>query len=320
MNQSFNKILVVQDAYRDSIKAVEWAARMVPSTGRVKIFDVQPPLTSFWLKLFTNEYDQTPSFHRKKSLAELTRTVDFPTKHVSGQVSRGTPALEIVREAISGGHDLVIKEAYAKASDIVFGNLDMRLLRYCSTPLWLSHPNSKRSTCSRVLVALNPDADEKEMRLNERLLQYASAVSLGFNCKLYVVGAYQSHVTAFPSLDRDFLKRFEQHSKNAKQQAKENLARLVRGSQKSIDSKNIILQDGKPDEVILDAVDQVTPDLLVMGSVARHGISGLLVGNAAERVIRQVGCSVLTIKPKGFVSPIAREKSANEGSGVQLAF
>lgn len=45
-------------------------------------------------------------------------------------------------------------------------------------------------------------------------------------------------------------------------------------------------------------------DLLVMGTVARTGISGLLIGNTAEDILSQLKCSVLAIKPKGFVSPI----------------
>ena len=42
-----------------------------------------------------------------------------------------------------------------------------------------------------------------------------------------------------------------------------------------------------------------------MGTVARTGIPGLLIGNTAESVLSQVGCSVIAVKPDGFVSPVA---------------
>jgi nucleotide-binding universal stress UspA family protein len=48
-------------------------------------------------------------------------------------------------------------------------------------------------------------------------------------------------------------------------------------------------------------------DLLVMGSVCRTGIAGFLIGNTAEEVINQVDCSVLTLKPKGFITPVTLE-------------
>ena len=41
-----------------------------------------------------------------------------------------------------------------------------------------------------------------------------------------------------------------------------------------------------------------------MDTVARTGIAGFIVGNTAESILRNVDCSVLTVKPEGFVSPI----------------
>jgi len=48
--------------------------------------------------------------------------------------------------------------------------------------------------------------------------------------------------------------------------------------------------------------------LIVMGMVRRTGVAGLLVGNTAERILRQVHCSVLTVKPDGFVTPARLEE------------
>jgi universal stress protein E len=62
--------------------------------------------------------------------------------------------------------------------------------------------------------------------------------------------------------------------------------------------------EGPPDERILEAVDEHAIDLLVMGTAARSGVSRLVVGNTAERVLARVSCSVLAVKPKGFVSSV----------------
>jgi nucleotide-binding universal stress UspA family protein len=45
-------------------------------------------------------------------------------------------------------------------------------------------------------------------------------------------------------------------------------------------------------------------DVVVMGSVARSGIPGFLIGNKAEKILTTINCTVLTVKPDGFVSPI----------------
>ncbi|MEA2079293.1 MAG: universal stress protein, UspA, partial [Pseudomonadota bacterium] len=35
--------------------------------------------------------------------------------------------------------------------------------------------------------------------------------------------------------------------------------------------------------------------------------AGFLIGNTAEEVLNQVDCSVLTLKPEGFVTPVTLE-------------
>jgi len=46
---------------------------------------------------------------------------------------------------------------------------------------------------------------------------------------------------------------------------------------------------------------------VVMGTVARTGLPGLFVGNTAERILTQLDCSVLAVKPEGFVTPVELE-------------
>jgi len=52
---------------------------------------------------------------------------------------------------------------------------------------------------------------------------------------------------------------------------------------------------------------ELAVDLVVMGTVARTGIAGFFMGNTAESILTQLDCSVLTIKPPGFISPITLE-------------
>ena len=38
-------------------------------------------------------------------------------------------------------------------------------------------------------------------------------------------------------------------------------------------------------------------DLLVVGTVARSGVAGRIIGNTAEAVLNQLPCSMLVVKP-----------------------
>ena len=44
-----------------------------------------------------------------------------------------------------------------------------------------------------------------------------------------------------------------------------------------------------------------------MGTVARGGFQRFLVGNTAERILPELPCSVLAVKPTDFVCPIEPE-------------
>jgi universal stress protein A len=46
---------------------------------------------------------------------------------------------------------------------------------------------------------------------------------------------------------------------------------------------------------ILQAVDQIQPDLLVLATHGRTGIAHLVLGSVAEAVVRKASCPVLTI-------------------------
>ena len=61
---------------------------------------------------------------------------------------------------------------------------------------------------------------------------------------------------------------------------------------------------GQPEKRIPAFIDENGIDILVMGTVARTGIAGFLIGNTAENVIQELSCSLLALKPKGFVSPV----------------
>ncbi|MGH7294605.1 MAG: universal stress protein [Polyangiaceae bacterium] len=44
-------------------------------------------------------------------------------------------------------------------------------------------------------------------------------------------------------------------------------------------------------------------DMIVIGSIGRRGLQGLIVGNTAERVMRAASTPVLIVKPEGFRAP-----------------
>lgn len=61
---------------------------------------------------------------------------------------------------------------------------------------------------------------------------------------------------------------------------------------------------GRADAMIPKVIADRDIDVLVMGTLGRTGIPGFIIGNTAENVVQKLECSLLALKPGGFVSPV----------------
>lgn len=66
----------------------------------------------------------------------------------------------------------------------------------------------------------------------------------------------------------------------------------------------LFVSHGVTDESISDFIEKNDIDILVMGTVARTGIYSFVIGNTAENILQKLCCSLLALKPNGFVSPV----------------
>ena len=98
--------------------------------------------------------------------------------------------------------------------------------------------------------------------------------------------------------------------KDTKRQYTRKLDSLLAG----VDLKGVVVHKHLPrsdnsSRVIVKLAKSKKIDLLVMGTVCRTGLAGFFIGNTTEKVLSQVNCSVLTVKPEGFVTPVTLEGS-----------
>jgi hypothetical protein len=69
-------------------------------------------------------------------------------------------------------------------------------------------------------------------------------------------------------------------------------------------SEHFHLLRGQPDDEVSRFAIEQQSDIVVLGSVGRRGISGLLIGETAEEILSRIECGVFCVKPDGFVSPL----------------
>ncbi|MEL7499209.1 MAG: universal stress protein [Planctomycetota bacterium] len=215
------------------------------------------------------------------------------------------PFIEIITQVQSKKHDLVMMLADGVGSlrDQLFGTLSMHLLRKCPCAVWIVKP-TRRKKLRNVFAAVDPDTnDPTRDQLNVEILQRAMTVAQNNNAKLHVMHAWNA-LGGNSTRGRRWMSRQEIRLYQEKVAATHRDA-LNRFLEKYSDGSAVVhMLQGKPGEVIPKHVAHWNADLLVMGTVCRTGIPGFFIGNTAETILNQVDCSVLTVKPKEFVSPV----------------
>jgi universal stress protein E len=87
----------------------------------------------------------------------------------------------------------------------------------------------------------------------------------------------------------------EVYNKSVQQRHTKTLQAL--GEKYKLDSTNIHVLEGLPEDIIPALCKKYSADLLVIGSVGRKGLSAALLGNTAELIIDGVECDTLVVKP-----------------------
>ena len=234
------------------------------------------------------------------------------------KVLRGRRYLEMVREVLRGEHDLLMKEAEPNES-VLFGSTDMHLLRACPCPVWLFKPEHAGRNFAQVLAAVDPapppdEADllhlkaelaPKDAALDAKILDLAGSLADNEGAELHVVHAWSAPGEALVRSEVMLAQeQVERYVDDSRAEARKALEQLVGGAPRRPGRRSVHLLKGDPADVIAEFAKTAHVDLIVMGTVARTGIPGLLIGNTAETILQRVDCSVLAVKPDGFVSPV----------------
>lgn len=297
-------ILVYAPSGLPFVGALRRAARLATSDTRLTLVDVVPELTTLARAVLPRDLHDVYAREREAELRHDIPPLDG-VHHVPVRVLTGSPAPAIVRMVIEQKVDLLLKVSSGATDENPLDALDMKLLRKCPCPVWIT-PGGRSGPLTRVLAAIDPFAsdDGRDGSLNRTILDHAVMAAATEDASVSVVHAWdvvgerllRRHVSA-DDVDR-MLSEHRRQAHEAVQRAVEPFAGAVRES-------DILLMRGEAPTAIQRAAESVHADLIVMGTVARTGVPGLIMGNTAELVLRSVTCEVLTVKPAGFVSPLA---------------
>lgn len=307
----FKNILVAADTRLADHPIVQEAAEIAKrNNASLKIIDVIPDF-SWTVRLTLKDHEHMRELiaaEKKAELDSLAEPIRESGVAVDTKVLLGKSSIEIIREVIRGKHDLVLRVAKGQDSTRkgFFGNTAMHLLRKCPCAVWLVSPAASPKF-KHVLGCVDTSAgDSLDEELNDRVYQLASSISQYHEGKFSILHAWsiwnEQMIRSRMGPDE-----FEEMKKDNHDRVAKLLDKFLHRHGTDVSAENAHLVKGDVSRVISRFAQKNEVDLVVMGTVARSGVAGMLMGNTAEQILNGIECSVLALKPSSFSSPVQVE-------------
>ena len=308
--QLFHNILFVSQGVTDDTDALKQALS-IARTNKVelKALIVCPELPRE-MAGYRDKYETSLIQHLETTIHATREAIKVSEAEVPVQIkveSGSAPAVRIVQHVMKKAHDLVIKETEPKEGGKGFKALDMELLRKCPCPVWLSRPISKHRNEMKIAVAIDPTSETPEgYDLSLRLLELARWLADTCTGELNIISCWDYEFEEYLrnrswiSIQDEELGEAVSAAQHHHRAALENQI-LKSGIRGKMEVHHV---RGRADQMIPQFVADNDIDILVMGTVARTGIPGFVIGNTAENIVQKLGCSLLALKPEGFISQV----------------
>jgi len=241
---------------------------------------------------------------RRQQLARIAHALtDIQTE---AKLLVGRPATVLIQEVLRSNHDLLMRSHSRNAVSSgpqPFGAVDFELLRNCPCPVFLVR-HGGGDPHPQIVAAVNASTEEaSERALNVKIVELSLLIGeLEGSVPLLLQAWVPFAELAVRGRSSD--DAYAAYVEDVRQRTAGDLRHLARSFGGRLSGVQTVNRRGEPEAVIPEFVVAQGIDLVVMGTVARRGIAGLLIGNTAERVLRKLPCSVLAVKPDGFLCPV----------------
>ena len=183
---------------------------------------------------------------------------------------------------------------------MLFGSTAMHQLLKCPCPLLLLKPGDQQGF-EQVMLAVDVIPTQNR-GIDTTMMELATSLARMEKSTLSIVHAWDWAWTGLPPEESDSTIR-----------QVENIhigwldALLEQSDLQQISYQTHVVQ-GEAEDVIPEFAQQHKMDIIVMATVSHSEGPGFFMGSTAEKILHKVDCSVLAIKPSGFVSPVQADE------------
>ncbi len=208
----------------------------------------------------------------KAWLSQITENLKSDGLKVTVEVDSNDNWREAIAPAAQRAKaDLIVKANYRRSviQRRLFQTSDWVLLRSAHCPV-LFVKAKRTKPIEKVLAAVNLNASDKAHKaLNDIVIDHAGSIAKDAGAELHAVNAYSGSENFIHPPD---------------------LAKKL-----GIPRQNAHVDNDDPEELVSKVARKLGSPLLVIGSIARKGVTGTVVGNTAERILDTLDCEILVI-------------------------
>lgn len=218
---------------------------------------------------------------------------------VSYQTVLGESFVEITHAVLQGGYDLVLAGTRGLAAweQFFVGSTSKTLIRKCPSSVWIV--KAEHVGPPKVVVAAT-DFSEVSRRAVREGLWVAQQAAARFHL-LHVI----DYLSDIPEVVAQEFPDGPPLRQEINDEAQKRLEEFVGSLDTDPEQIQLHLSWGTAWQEVDRLARHVNADVIAIGTVGRSGIKGVLMGNTAEKILATSECSILTVKPEGFLSPIA---------------
>ena len=289
-----NKILWATDGSKSSIDALDYS-KIISSkfnsetTGIYVISDLNKKIFNLInMKLNFDEMISGEKDAYEKFFSKISNDFKKRKKKFSYHVACGKADEEILHYAGKNKADLIVLGHKGSSSDkgICSGSCTNKIIRYSDRPVLIvnAKPKTRLTKLKKIVVPVNLTEDIYSA------LDYAVFLAAQYNAQISVlyVQEFISYTYEMPIFILDDLREYfnKKIKKLTGKYAKHNL-RITAD----------ITEFVNPYVGIVRHCERVKPDLIVMNTHQRKGLKQYFIGSITEKIINNMPCPVLTLKP-----------------------
>ncbi len=283
-----NKLMVVMDPTCEHQMALARAKQLAG--------DLKASLHLFCCT-YLNEEELGPYSSRKEGKhQEIERCKDWLETVADELESEGITASKevwwnehwaetISHAAARTGASLIVKSSFVhkKGKRLLSKTSDITLMRHAPCPVLLAKSDDTWMN-QRILAAVATERhDEEHERLNNAIIRQAQALAEATGFELHLVAAHYDH----PDLTITLYNMLAENE----DEAIEFIANRF-----GVPMARVHFKHGTAHDVIVNTAFEIKADLVIIGTSARSGISGALIGNTAEKVLDELASDLLTVE------------------------